>query len=37
MEAGERQPDGTFKEGTINYLVQKRLDQMAENMKEYKE
>ena len=36
-EAGERRPDGTYEEGTINHLVQKRLMEMAERMKEYRD
>ncbi|MBS7638743.1 ATP-dependent protease, partial [Candidatus Bathyarchaeota archaeon] len=35
LKAGERRPDGTFEEGTVNYLVQKRLEEMAEAIKEY--
>ncbi|MCE5298746.1 MAG: AAA family ATPase [Methanoregulaceae archaeon] len=35
IKAGERQPDGTFKEGTVNYLVDKRLREMAETFREY--
>ncbi|MEM3056555.1 MAG: Lon-insertion domain-containing protein, partial [Candidatus Bathyarchaeia archaeon] len=35
LKAGERRPDGSFEEGTINYLVQKRLEEMAEAIKEY--
>jgi len=35
--AGERQPDGSYEEGTINHLVQKRLTEMAERIKEYRE
>jgi lon-related putative ATP-dependent protease len=35
LRAGERRPDGTFEEGTINYLVQRRLEEMAEAIKEY--
>jgi lon-related putative ATP-dependent protease len=35
MKAGARKDDGTFEEGTINYLVDQRLRQMAETMKEY--
>jgi len=35
VKAGERRPDGTYEEGTINHLVQKRLAEMAEHMKEY--
>ena len=33
MAAGERQADGTYPEATINYLVDKRLRQMAEGMR----
>jgi hypothetical protein len=36
-KAGERRPDGTYEEGTINYLVQRRLTEMAERIKEYRE
>jgi len=36
-KAGARQPDGTFQEGTINYLVDKRLREMAERLKEFPE
>lgn len=32
-EAGKLQPDGTYPEGTINYLVTKKLDEMAELLK----
>jgi predicted ATP-dependent protease len=35
VKAGERQKDGTFEEGTVNYRVDKRLRQMAEKLKEY--
>ena len=35
--AGERLPDGSFEDGTINNLVQKRLSEMAELVKEYRE
>lgn len=35
IKAGERQPDGSFKEGTVNYLVDKRLREMAETFREY--
>jgi lon-related putative ATP-dependent protease len=34
-KAGVRKDDGTFEEGTINYLVDQRLRQMAQTMKEY--
>jgi len=35
VKAGERLPDGSYEEGTINYLVQKKLMEMAERIKEY--
>jgi len=37
VKAGERRPDGTYEEGTINQLVQKRLMEMADRMKEYQD
>jgi lon-related putative ATP-dependent protease len=37
VKAGERRPDGTYEEGTINDLVQRRLTEMAELVKEYRE
>lgn len=33
MKAGELQPDGTYPEGTINYLVTKRLESISELLK----
>jgi predicted ATP-dependent protease len=33
VPAGERQKDGTYPEGTINYLVDKQLKEMAERLK----
>ncbi|HLE24527.1 MAG TPA: Lon-insertion domain-containing protein, partial [Thermodesulfobacteriota bacterium] len=33
MEAGERGPDGKFKKGTVNYLVDKRLREFTEEFK----
>jgi len=33
VEAGERQADGTYHEGTVNYLVDKRLKEIAEGLK----
>jgi predicted ATP-dependent protease len=33
VPAGERQKDGTYPEGTINYLVDKKLKDMAERLK----
>ena len=35
VPAGERRKDGTFKEGTVNYLVDKRLREMADKLREY--
>jgi lon-related putative ATP-dependent protease len=35
VKAGQRRPDGTFEEGTINYLVDKQLREMADKIKEY--
>ncbi len=32
IKAGERKEDGTYEEGTINYLVQKKLDEMAKSL-----
>jgi len=37
VKAGEKKADGNYDEGTINYLVQERLSEMAERLKEYKE
>lgn len=34
-KAGQRQPDGTFEEGTVNQLVDKQLKAMAEKLREY--
>ncbi|HUJ84812.1 MAG TPA: S16 family serine protease, partial [Candidatus Acidoferrales bacterium] len=34
-KAGELQAEGTFEEGTINYLVNKQLTEMADKLKEY--
>jgi lon-related putative ATP-dependent protease len=34
-KAGQRRADGTFEEGTVNYLVDKQLSAMAEKLKEY--
>ena len=33
VPAGERQKDGTYPDGTINYLVDKQLNDMAERLK----
>jgi len=35
VPAGERRKDGTFKEGTVNFLVDRRLREMAEKLREY--
>jgi len=35
VKAGERKPDGTFEKDTVNYLVDRRLKEMAETIKEY--
>ena len=34
-KAGARLPDGTFEEGTVSYLVDKQLGEMADRLKEY--
>lgn len=36
VNAGEKKPDGTYPEGTINHIVQERLTKMAESAKKYK-
>jgi hypothetical protein len=33
MPAGELAPDGTYPEGTIHYLVSKRLDEMSDALR----
>jgi lon-related putative ATP-dependent protease len=35
VEAGQRGPDGKFPPGTVNFLVDKRLREMAEGMREF--
>jgi predicted ATP-dependent protease len=35
IKAGERRQDGTFKDGTVNYRVDKQLKDMAEKLKEF--
>jgi lon-related putative ATP-dependent protease len=37
VKAGERMPDGKFEEGTINYLVDKKLREYAEKLREFRE
>ena len=34
-KAGQRRADGTFEEGTVNYLVDKQLREMAEKLRVY--
>jgi predicted ATP-dependent protease len=35
VPAGERQPDGSYPAGTVNYLVDKRLRELAEMARDY--
>jgi lon-related putative ATP-dependent protease len=35
VEAGKRRPDGKFKKGTVNYLVDKRLMELAEDYRKF--
>jgi lon-related putative ATP-dependent protease len=35
VEAGQRGQDGTFPEGTVNYLVDRKLREMAEGMRQF--
>ena len=35
VAAGERQPDGSWPEGTVNYLVDKRLREMAVQLRQF--
>jgi len=35
MPAGSRDEDGNYPEGTINYLVNNRLEDLSRGMKEY--
>ena len=34
-KAGESRADGTYQEGTVNYLVDRQLREMADKLKEY--
>jgi hypothetical protein len=34
-KAGQRRVDGTFEEGTVNYLVDKQLREMGDKLKEF--
>lgn len=36
VKAGQRLPDGSFEKGSINDLVQRRLSEMADRIKEYR-
>jgi lon-related putative ATP-dependent protease len=35
VKAGQRRADGTYEEGTVNYLVDKQLSKMANKLKDY--
>ena len=35
--AGQKQPDGTYPEGTINYLVNEKLKELAQGLKSFGE
>lgn len=35
VKAGERGEDGSFEEGTVNFLVDKRLKELASGIKEF--
>jgi ATP-dependent Lon protease len=37
VKAGERQPDGRYPEGTVNFLIDERLAGLAEGLREYGE
>ena len=37
LPAGERGPDGKYPEGTVNYMVNTKLDEMSEKMREFGE
>jgi hypothetical protein len=37
MQAGDMKEDGTYPEGSINYLVMKRLEEIAESLEKKKE
>ena len=36
MEAGELQEDDSYPEGTVNYMVEKRLGELADRLREYR-
>jgi hypothetical protein len=35
VKAGEKKPDGAYPEGTVNFLVDKQLNQYAESLKSF--
>jgi ATP-dependent Lon protease len=35
VEAGERKEDGSYEEGTVNYLVNKKLKEFADKWKSF--
>jgi hypothetical protein len=35
MEAGEQGEDGTYPEGSLNFIVNRKLTEMAEKMKKF--
>ena len=35
VPAGKRKPDGTYPEGTVNFLVDRKLREMAETYREF--
>jgi len=37
VKAGKRRPDGTFEEESVNYMVDRRLAEMAEKLREFPE
>jgi len=37
VKAGTRRPDGNFEEGTMNQLVDQRLKEIANKLREYPE
>lgn len=37
VKAGRRRPDGTFEEESVNYMVDRRLEEMAEKLREFPE
>lgn len=35
VAAGERGPDGSYPEGTVNYLIDRRLTELAEGLRSF--